>query len=403
MRSHGYCGILLAITVLVGGRATSAELPKTDIKELTAAYETLLAVFPEDNQGLGDDYYQSAHAEQPMTYGFVLSAEAIHLKHAPNDESRRRVRKAVQWLLDNRDLDGDGKPGWGLPQAWDAWGDDTTNPPNQPYTITTAIVLNGLLDALQVPDFWTAAERNEIRDVIGKVVTRWCNEVWSKGYGGGYFWYSPRKVDDVFGINATVMFLGSLVRVLHEQPDLLTPEEKRLAQDRADELAKATVATLEPRAGMPFWRYAPLPNRVNITFTNDLVHQVYILLGIEVYRDLGGKVHLPWTRAQAIQSIDCYWKDGIMCQFPQDPGAKDEEPSVSTARLWSAGMMLAFYAKWGTDEQVVKTFKAIDKAHGPWPKLRWESKESRAKEAYYPRDTAHLLYGMAIYCFEPRK
>ena len=136
-----------------------------------------------------------------MTYGFVLSAEARHFRFDRNAESGRRVRKAVRWLIDNRDLNGDGKPGWGLPQAWPAWG-QRTNPHNQPYTITTAIVLQGMLDALAIRDLWSAAKRDEMLDFMVQVAQRWCRELWTEGYGGGYFWYSPSPADDIFGVNA---------------------------------------------------------------------------------------------------------------------------------------------------------------------------------------------------------
>ena len=286
------------------------------------AYEKLIARFPEDRQGFGVDTHLGAVDDQPMTYGLVLSAEAIRLKHDANAESRRRVTKATAWLLDNRDLDGDGKPGWGLPQPWDAWADGTTNPPNQPYTITTAICLDGLLDALAVPGLWTDVRRDEIRGVMRAIVLRWCREVWSDGYGGGYFWYSPDPNDDVFGINASVMFLGSMMRMLVEQPGMFSADERRLVEGRADALARAVVETVRPRRGLPFWKYGPAPNRYGNTNDNDLVHQVYILWGIETYRDCGGRVKLPWTRQQAVGSVDCYWRDGRMWALPQDAPAE---------------------------------------------------------------------------------
>ena len=145
-----------------GGAPASSGAAAAGQPSLSVLYRDLLALFPEDRQGFGLDPLQNLDGQplitdhQPMTYGFVLSAEARHFRFDRNAESGRRVRKAVRWLIDNRDLDGDGKPGWGLPQAWPAWG-HAPNPHNQPYTITTAIVLNGMLDALSIRDFWSAA------------------------------------------------------------------------------------------------------------------------------------------------------------------------------------------------------------------------------------------------------
>lgn len=382
------------LLVLLGGsRVGWADAP-SDPASLHAAYEALLAQFSEDRQGFGIDTFLQAVDHQPMTYGLVLSAEAIRLKREPNDESRRRVNKAVHWLLDNRDLDGDVKPGWGLPQPWDAWADGTTNPPNQPYTITTSICLNGLLDALAVDDFWTDAQRKEICNVMREVVLRWCREVWSDGYGGGFFWYSPSPDDAAFGINAPAMFLGSMARLLAEQPDALTGEDRQLVEDRADALARAVVQTVQLRNGLPFWRYAPLPNRFDNDRPNDLVHQAYILWGVETYRDRGGRVKLPWTQDQAVESMDRFWRDGQIWEYaPDDPGTSIN----ARPRLWGIGFAMGFYAKWGDAERAGRTFQQIDKEYGHWPELRF--RPGSGKATFYPRHAAHVLLGMALVAY----
>lgn len=392
--------------------AFSAETGNDD-KSIGDAYKWLLTTFAEDRQGFGLDRHGMATEDQPMSYGLILSAEALRAasdktkKESPEyAESPRRAKKAVRWLIDNRDLDGDGKPGWGLPQSWDAWGDGSENPPNQPYTITTAIVLTGLFDALAVPELFDENERKEITDVVRAVVLRWCCEVWSEGYGGGYFWYSPGKQDDVFGINAPAMFLACLVRLLEEQDDSLSPAERDLVRSRADALAKAAASTVELRDGEPLWRYAPLPNSMNNNRPNDLVHHVYILLGIETYRDWNeAGIKIPCTREKAIASVDRFLADAdpasgrprrILEYSPFD------DPQSDQARLWGAGFMLAFYAKWADDARIERTFRLIEENYGPFPRLRWIGPDAKCadKKACYPRHTAHVLYGMAIAAFE---
>src|SRR5690606_19680780 len=152
--------------------------------------------------------------------------------------------------LDHADLDRDGSPGWGLPQAWDAWSDGTENAPNHPYTITTAIVLNGLLDALRAHDLWDQRERQQLQALVVSVTRRWCNHLWSDGYSGGYFWYSPRDTDNSFGVNAAAMFLGSLTRLLAEHGDALNAQDRALFTARRDAQAKAVVSTVERREGL---------------------------------------------------------------------------------------------------------------------------------------------------------
>jgi hypothetical protein len=332
-----------------------------------------------------------------MTYGFVLSAEAIRFQRDPNDESRRRVKKAVRWLIDNRDLDGDGLPGWGIPQPWDAWSDGTTNSPNHCYTITTAIVLDGLLDAMNARSLWTDNESQEIRALVIEVIMRWCRNIWSDGYGGGFFWYSPSQNDEIFGINAPAMFLSGMARLLRDHKQVLQPAQLALIQNRTDQLARAIVSTVELRNGQPFWLYAPMPNRVNNSRPNDLLHHFYTLWGIERYRDCGGNVPLPWTREAAIRSADRFWMEGQLCEYTkEDSSGKPPRP----ARLWSAGMMLTFCAQFGDAIQAEKCLHAIHQNYGPWPRLRTNPKAGPDK--VFPRDSSHVLIGLALHAFPNR-
>ncbi|MEN6405932.1 MAG: hypothetical protein ABFC77_05615 [Thermoguttaceae bacterium] len=394
MRIHVWVGCTLLMALMAcGDRAARAQTASGEREAACKAYQELLAMFPEDRQGYGKDHYRSRVDHQPMTYGLVLSAEAAHLKSAPNDESRRRVRLAARWLLDNRDLDGDGLPGWGLPQDYVA-SDGLKMPPNHPYTVTTAIVLDGLLDALNAPADWSDAERKEIRSVMVQVVLRWCRHVWSEGYGGGYFWYNPRR-DHAFCLNASSMFGGAMVRLLKEHGDAMTAEERRLIEDRTDQQAKAVVASVNLWHGMPYWHYAAQPNKLNFTHPNDLLHHVYTLWGIELYRDCGGRVPLPWTRAQAVQSMERFWHDGQICPLPP----KTVSATAKPLRLWDTGTMLAFYAKWGEPRQAQQAFEFIHEKCGPWPNLRLFPTEKPTDESFYPRHAAHVLFGLALYCY----
>jgi hypothetical protein len=116
--------------------------------------------------------------------------------------------------------------------AWDAFQDGTINPENQPYTITTAIVLEGLLDALALPSFWTDAERLEIHEVLVQVSLHWCQDVWTQDTFGGFFWSSPNYNDAYFVLNASAMLLGSMERFLSEQGDAFSDIDQQFVQMR---------------------------------------------------------------------------------------------------------------------------------------------------------------------------
>lgn len=363
--------------------------------DLAERYDRLLALFPAERAGLGIDRADpdAAPADQPMTYGLVLSAEALRSRAAPTPSGARRVRLAARWLIDHSRLAPDGRPGWGLPCAWDH------RPANTVYTITTAVALEGLLDALGL-DLWSAAESAEALTLVRGVCGRWARELWVEGYSGGYFAYSPCDMAaPFFCINAPAVCLGALARLLAAHGPALPGDERRLLQSRADALAAAIVATAELREGAPFWEYIAQPNPLDSKRPNDLIHHAYILWGVETYREAGGSVPLPWAREPAIGSLDRFWKDGTLRFMAQDEStvsaARREEP----ANLWGAGMMLACVARWGSGRQARRSLEAILASYGPFPHLRVLPREVGGDGRFYPRDAAHVLLGLAGACF----
>ena len=380
--------IVLALLILP--RVDSLNAAEAEPQAFRAAYPQLLQMFPEAAPGRGLDRGDESRqpAEQPMTYGLLLSAESLRFRATPTDEGRRRVRQAARWLLDNRDLDGDGKPGWGLPQAWQH------RPRNSPYTITSAVALEGLLDALALKSFWLTTEREEILALIRAVEMRWCRELWSEGFGGGYFHYSPFDGDPPwFCVNAPAMFLGVVARLLREHEASLPADERRLLTERMNALVRAIVSQATLRHGAPYWKYIATPNPVKSDRANDLIHQVYILWGLEIFRDYGGS--LPWSRAQALESVARHWKGERLCFYALDEARVKPGNREAPANLWGAGMLLAFEGRWGTAAQARRCFAVIERDHGPFPRVRVLPREVSGDGEFYPRDAAHVLFGLA--------
>jgi hypothetical protein len=163
-------------------------------------------------------------------------------------------------------------------------------------------------------------------------------------------------------------------------------------------MALAIVSTVELRQGLPFWDYRP---NYQPSQPNDLLHHIYTLWGIETYRDCGGRVKLPWTREQAIASVDKFWKNGQLMNYPQDvvyTGDQEQYDSTSST-LWGAGSMTAAYAEWGKREKAKQTLEAIARDYGPWPNLQLLAGAAKKSTDFYPRDAAHVLWGQAVYEF----
>ncbi|PAW87753.1 MAG: hypothetical protein B9S33_05865 [Pedosphaera sp. Tous-C6FEB] len=386
----------LASACLAIGLVASCDLAAATVPDAAgaagfrAAYAKLLPLFPEDAPGRGLDRGDASRQpqHQPMTYGLLLSAESLRQRVAPQEAGRRRVRQTARWLVANQDLDGDGKPGWGLPQAWQH------RPVNTPYTITTAVVLEGFLDTLTVPKLWTPVEREELLSLTRATTVRWCRELWAEGFDGGFFHYSPHDAQPAwFCVNAPGMFLGVLARLLHEHADALPAEEQRLIAGRRDALVRALVSQATLREGAPYWKYIATPNPLGSDRANDLIHQVYILWGLETFRDAGGR--LPWSRAQAVASVARYWKGERLCFYPYDEVIVKAGNREAPTNLWGAGMLLAFEARWGAAAQASRCFAVITKDYGPFPRLRVLPREVSEDGDFYPRDVAHVLFGLA--------
>ena len=367
-------------------------IPTAPPKLASQEYLTLLAKYPEDRQGEGLDSSFGTVAERPATYAVVLSSEVLHFRASPNEEGRRRIHKAVRWLLDNIDLDKDGKPGWGLADAWDAFSDGTVNPAHHPYTITTALVLWGLLDGVSLPGFWTEAEREEIRRAIVSTSLRWCHEVWEETASGGYFWYSPTVFDSEFVPNVSAALLGGLSRLVVEQRGALTQAEYEFIQARVLAAAEAIVESAQFRDGAPFWYYsAGDPND-----PNDLGHHIIILWSMELYRGTGNPV--PWTNSQAIESLDRFWRSGSVYDYPQDvtyvgnQASFQDRPGV----LPAVGALVGYYARWADAARTSTSFDYLQRVHGPWPDLRLWPATFSSDTNFYSGSAVWALWGVAL-------
>jgi hypothetical protein len=226
-------------------------------------------------------------------------------------------------------------------------------------------------------------------------VLHWTRSAWTPGYGGGYFWYSPHPNDHIYCVNPSSMMLAALVETLSRQKETISAEERALLQERADKTLEALIANVSQRDGAPYWRYAPLPNRINHDKPNDAVHQAYILWGIEAYRDHFQRVEIPWPRTKSLESLDRYVRDGKPYALPQDVEGGREREQLD--RLWGRGMVLAFYAKWGRREQAMRTLEEL-KLYGQWPRLKQRPGDPD-DAPFFPRQAAHVLLGLSLLAY----
>jgi hypothetical protein len=377
-----------------GCGAHQAPSNAVQVRQASQAYLDLLAKYPVDDQGFSLEPDTPAPKEQPMTYALVLMAESLRYGLDPSDEGAQRVRNATNWLTSNSDLDLDGKPGWGLPDAWDAFGDGTVNPPNQPYTITTAMVMLALMDSAQLPHFWDDFDQGRIRALMRQVALRWTLEVFTDINPGPFFWYSSSANDAKYVANVSSFMAGTLARLLFQYPDLFTPSEQQLIEMHVDAAAKTLIDVAQLRNSAPFWTYVSSEYSDS---PNDLVHHGYTLYGLQLYHDYRGVVPLKWSRSQAVQSLDAFWRDGNLYEYPQDVTYSGSQAFMNTrpARLWGVGTQLFLYSIWAGPDRTGQTYQAIQNSYGPIPDLRLYPPSFGQDASFYPRYAAHVLWGLA--------
>lgn len=373
-------------------------------------YGQLLQKFPLNAQAMGPDPYLQEPREHLEIYAILLSAESRRWAATGALDAIARVRSCALRLLETSDLDGDGKVGWGLPFAWDAFGDGSVNSVNHPYTISTAQTLEAFLDALEyAPNLFSIEEKRQLETTIANAWKRWSREAWTDfSPEFGWFWYSPAISDSWNVVNINGMMLSVAIRCRQrtwKSPGLL---EFADLDDRIHKMARLILAEMEPRNGLPFWHYIPTPNALNQDEPNDIVHHVYILWGMERYRTYSSEP-LPYTKEQALESVATYFSDTKAFDYPQDviySGPKapyQARPMV----LWGMGAALAFLGENQMKAPSINdlTKRLLKQEYGPWPELTlWPKGFSSGDTAtFYPRYADHVLWGLACHKYPPAR
>lgn len=377
-------GVAMAVTALVacGGGGDIAQ----DNEAEKADYEALLAMFPENNPGTGPDVFSSGPTEQPETLAYVLKAEALM------GRSSIRSRQCIERLLALRDQDGDGVAGWGIDQAWDAFGDGSVNPRHQVYLVSNAIVLDGLLMALQaniVEDDQLAAVRDAVSQSLVASMT-WFTE----HPQGGYFWYSTAIEDALFVPNVSAYLAGVAQKAIQRHPTWFSAEQRSLIQDRIDRAVRLLLnqARLAPD-GLPYWAYFDQ----NIASPNDLVHHGYTVLGLWTYHLHGGAVVLPYDADVFAKSLLVFMRHGKPTEYPQNRPELDPALLAKPARVWVTGYTLDVLTLLGYEEAAEPFVASLKADYGIYPDVRYTPTATMPMPAdvFYPRIAAHCLPGLA--------
>lgn len=268
--------ILLAAALGLSGCFVNPQNPDP-VQEIARLESKLDVQYPA--RGLAD-YPSSEIVDVPKGYAMVLLAEIDKARSSGAATVSEIGINAGQWLLQHDDENQNGIIGWGVPVAWDAYGDGSINPKDTEYTISTAIAVDALLSWL---DFSDADLRAKILDVVERSLEPYLNS--SMRTPAGLLPYSLMVSDrryDTF--NPAAYLAGQMQRFSHLAS---TPEKSVEMRAAADQTIQVLLQNkmVNIATGSWYWNYSIQEN-----VPNDLPHAGYIIEGILVYMDYGGRL-----------------------------------------------------------------------------------------------------------------
>lgn len=224
------------------------------------------------------DYPGNGKVHVPKSYAKVLLAEVERKRNGYRPDLPDLSNAAGHWLLAHSDEDKDGVAGWGVPVAWDAYGDKSENPANTVYTISVAIVVDALLT-------WMENDTSAPGDQILKTVQAALQPFTAPDIRSpsGMLPYSFVKSDRAYDtFNPAAYMAGQMQRFARFTT---SADFAKQLTDTADETVRVLVEQkkINPETGSWYWNYSIQENT-----TNDLPHASYIIDGLLKYSMYGG-------------------------------------------------------------------------------------------------------------------
>jgi len=291
----GAITLLAAAALVYWSAALSVQSPaKSEPDLLHLVYRRFDSVNP--GRGVAD-YPGNPVADIPKSYAMLLIAELERTRNSILPDLPNLAGKSGRWLLDNSTLRGNEVVGWGVPIGWDAYGDNSENPPNTIYSISTAIVIDALLTWMETDP---QSPGDEILDEVSAAALAFLN---GPRTPDGMLPYSLEASDAAYDtFNSAAYLAGQFQRLSKYVADKDVADELRSAAD-------TTVSSLirhrkTSPSGAWYWNYSVQENQ-----PNDLPHAMYIVLGLQTYAREGGRLRAQIDIPQTINHIRDFLDD----------------------------------------------------------------------------------------------
>lgn len=240
--------------------------------------ENVLASLDPEYPGRGlADYPSDESTDIPKGYAMILLGAQAEAKRENSNINDLGV-KAGDWLIENADANNNGIIGWGVPIAWDAYGDGSINPENTEYTISTAIVVDALLGWL---DYVDDEKKQIILDLIDEALMPYLEANMSTP--AGLLPYSLMVNDREYDtFNSAVYLAGQMQRY---SEIVISSELREELKSTANKTIAALVENknIYSKTGSWYWDYS-----IQETNPNDLPHAGYIIEGVFTYIEYNG-------------------------------------------------------------------------------------------------------------------
>lgn len=265
------------------------------------------------------DYPGFPTAEIPKAEAAVLLAEVTCAKANPQWD-RALLDEVGERLLTWPSRHAGDRFGWGLPFAWDAFGDGTENPADTVYSVSTGVVVKALLDWAEISDARTVGR---IDSVVDRALAEWlAPEAMTAADQLAYSLAPADRSFDVF--NSSVMLAGQMARFASLGRRSEHAADYRAVADRV--MTSLASRALTDRRGFWYWPYS-----VQEDTPNDLTHAGYVVDGVTAYvaSDPAAAARLP---VEVIAShLTSFVSDGTIGE-PMLPWPLWRSPELTDAR-----------------------------------------------------------------------
>jgi hypothetical protein len=270
------------------------------------------------------DYPGNAIEDVPKGYAAILKGEIMGKQSVGPLSPLGRL--AGQFLIDHSDERKDGYPGWGVPAAWDAYGDGSINPRHTKYAIANAVVIDALLDWVESD---ASAPRAQIMALAREALRPYTDPAMLSPAGLlPYSLEEPDRRYDTFNPAAYLAGVMQRFAAMNDNPTF-NAALRRAADSTINALLRHKRLTAK---GAWYWYYS-----VSETNPNDLAHAGYIMHGLRLYTKnhgaLAARIDLPAVERHLADFLDP--RTGALNAWP-----KFREVGNNPARAYDLGMGL---------------------------------------------------------------